>query len=225
MAIYLRIFENAIPMLDEIAKANYGQGLDALDHAGTVIREASRKGLRTKTTKFSQFYENGKLKVRSTGGNIQQILGQRISHKNKGNMADPSSMESFITSNLDPKTMIMVVGGKHSRLRPKQRRDGGVIGDLGIVGAVSKRSYAILQKLNSGDGSDKYYENIYENKEQKAIFKHLREKGNYKPQHFMEEGYSNARGRVAEIMTTTLEKLIHRQINRANVIIKEVKAG
>ena len=223
MAIYLRIFENAIPILDEIAKANYGQGLDALDHAGTKIREASRAAFRSKISGMSQFYDkNGKLKIR--GGKIQKALGQRISHIDKGSMANPSSMESFITSNLDPKTMIMVVGGKHSTLRPKMRRDGEITKDLDKVGAVTKYSYAILQKLNSGDDSDEFYENLYQSEQQRKVFARLRERGSYKKQHFMENGYNASRGAVAEIMTTTLEKLIHRQINRANVNIKEVKA-
>lgn len=223
MALKITIFSNELAMLDEIAKANYGQGLDALDHAGSKIRKAQRAALRASTTNISRFYDKkGNLKIVKKGRvKIQQVLGQRISHRNKGQMADPSSMESFITSNLMPEHMTMVVGGKHRDLRPKIRRDGKVIGDAEIVKAVTKYSYAILQKLNSGDASDSDYQKIYKNPTEAKVFKNTK----FRKQNFMEKGYASARGAVAEIMTTKLEQMIHKQINRVDVKIREVRTS
>lgn len=218
MALHIKIFSGADAMLDEIAKANYGQGLDALDHAGIKLRESQRAAMLSSTTIISRFYDKkGNLRIIGK----KQTSGKRISHINKGSMDDPPSMANFITSNLMPNHMMMVVGGKHSTLYPKIRRDGKVTGSATKVGAVSKFSYAILQKLNSGDASSPIYQKIYKNKIEAKAFKNT----NFRKQSFMEKGYASAKGAVEEIMTTKLEQMIHKQINRAAVKTKEVRVS
>lgn len=224
MALHIKIFSGTDAMLDLIAKANYGQGLDALDHAGIKLRESQRAAMLASTTNISRFYDKkGNLQIVKRGRiRIQQALGQRISHINKGSMDSPPSMTNFITSNLIPNHMMMVVGGKHSDLYPKTRRDGKVVGTEKKVGAVSKFSYAILQKLNSGDAEiNPDYEKIYKNKTEAKVFKNA----NFRKQFFIEKGYASAKGAVEEIMTTKLEQMIGVQINRATVYTKEVRTG
>ncbi len=219
MSFHIKIFDGAIPMLDMIAEANYGQALDALDHAGIKLRNSTRKAFLSSSTVVSQFYnEHGFYKIRKRG-KIQQVLGQRISHRNKGSMDRPSSMVNFITSNLMTKSMTMVVAGKHGRLRPKLRKDGKVIGFAGSVGATTKGSYAILQKLNSGDSSDSEYQKIYRTKVQHKIFDNMK----FRKQNFIEKGRAMAMPEVRNIMTTKLESMIHKQINRAEIKVKEVR--
>lgn len=216
MALHIKIFSGMDSMLDTIAKAHYGQGLDALDHAGIKLREAQRAALRSSTTPITRFYDRkGKLRIKRQ----KQELGKRISHVNKSNTDSPPSMENFITSNLMPNRMMMVVGGKHSTLHPKIRRDGRVEKNAETVKPVSKFSYAILQKLNSGDASSPIYQKIYKNKVEEKAFKNT----NFRKQNFIEKGYSNAKGEVEDIMTRKLEQMIHKQINRAEVETREVR--
>ena len=222
MSLHIKIFSGTDALLDKIAEINYGQGLDALDHAGGKIRNAQRRAFRSSTTIIDQHYDrNGNLRIRRSTGKNQYGLGKRISHRNKGSMENPSSMESFITSNLMPNSMTMVVGGKHKKLRPKFRKDGKIVGDTNPVGAVTKYSYAILQKLNSGDASDSDYKKIYRSKAEERIFKNMR----FRKQHFMEKGYNSVRGDVKNIMTDKLESMIHKQINRVEVKLKEVRTS
>jgi len=221
MSIKIEIYDGAIPMLKEIAEANYGMALDALEHAGIILRDSTRKAFTDSTTAVSQYYdENGNLNIKRQGGKIAQTLGQRISHRNKGSMDSTASMKSFITSNLMAKNMTMVVAGKHKRLRHKIRRDGKVEAYAKTVDPVTKGSYAILQKLDSGDRNTD--DGDYKNKvlrKRDSIFENMK----LVKQDFIKAGRANAMGRVKSIMTDKLEKLITREINRANVTIKEVK--
>jgi len=215
MSLKITIFDCAIPMLDKIAEANYGQALDALEHAGIKLRTATRRAFLSSSTHISQQYdkhENFKIRGSKTR-KIQQVLGQRISHRNKGSMDNPSSMANFITSNLMTKSMTMVIAGKHGKLRPKLRRDGKVTGFAKSVGSVTKGSYAILQKLNSGDSSESEYKKVHRTKVQHRIFDDMK----FRKQNFIEKGRAMAMPEVRNIMTTKLESMIHKQINRATV--------
>ena len=222
MSLRIKIFSGTDSLLDKIAEINYGQGLDALEHAGIKIRQAQRRALKSSSTIISQHYDKkGNLKIRRPSGNVKQVLGERISHRNKGSMENPSSMANFITSNLMPHAMTMVVGGKHRKLRPKKRRDGKIVDNENEVGAVTKYSYAILQKLNSGDSSDSDYKKIYRTKAQEKIFGNMR----FRKQNFMEKGYNSVRGDVKNIMTDKLNSMIHKQVNRAEVKMREVRTS
>ena len=63
MTTKIIIFDGFLPMLDEIAKANYGMGLDALDQAGLAIKKSQRQAFRSSKTNFIQVYKNGELQV------------------------------------------------------------------------------------------------------------------------------------------------------------------
>lgn len=218
MSIKIEIHDGATPMLQEIVELNYGMGLDALDHAGIVLRNATRKAFRASTTRWAQYYRNGRRIIYKARG--ERGLGRRVNHQAKGGTANPANMSSFITSNLMAKSMTMVVGGKHGRLKPKIRKNGKVVGFATPVGATTKGSYAILQKLNSGDvhTDDEYYN--------KSVRSHVDTKKfrnpNYKKQNFIENGRSAAMGTVRDIMTNKLESLLQHQIDRANVTTKKV---
>jgi len=217
MSLKITIFDGVIPMLDEIAEANYGQGLDALDHAGIVLRTAQRTAFKSSRTQWRQSYIKGKRRIfKTTSSNI---LGNRVSHQTRSNRGRPSSMANFITSNLMEKSMIMVVGGKHGKLSPKLRRDGKVIGLAKPVSSVTKGSYAILQKLNNGSiATDKNY---YANSVRRSSMKGFK-RAKYLSQNFVEKGRLVAMPAVRQIMTSKLESMIHKQINRANIKVKEV---
>jgi len=212
--IRISIEDGATPLLDKILELNYGMALDALDNAGIILRDNTRKAFKASTTKISQGYtKDGRWYVRGGYGKAyQQNIGIRLSHQNKGGFDATPDMASFITSNLMEKHLTMVVAGKHGKLRPKIRRDGKVIKSANSVGSVTKGSYAILQKLNYGDDSDPEYEKVHRTKQQAEFFKNAK----WKRQGFIEKGRKSSMGRVNEIMTSKLEALLQREYNRAN---------
>jgi len=219
MPIKITIFDGAIPMLDEIAKAHYGQGLDVLDHAGTKLRDETRKAFRNSTTRMRQFHRKDGT-WQAHGGNISRYkLGRRISHRNKGGLDKVESMEKLIHSYLMVDKMTMVVAGKHPTFTPSKRRDGKVTGSFKKLKAVTKGSYAILKKLNDGESKDTEkdnageYQKVRRTKAQHAMF----DKMKWKKQNFVEKGRSNAMGEVERIMTEKYQQMIISQINRANV--------
>lgn len=215
MTTKIILFDGFLPMLDEIAKTNYGMGLDALDQAGLTIQKAQRRAFRNSRTNFVQFYKNGKLQIYASKSGRR--IGRRLSHKKKSNNGSPENMESFITSSLNAKNMSVVVAGRHKAFTPKIRRDGQVVGTGKKVGSVTKGSYAILQKLNSGDASDSEYKNVKRPKGTEMF-----EKFNFRKQNFIEQGRASAMPAVRQIMSTKLESMIHKQINRANVKMEKV---
>jgi len=209
-------------MLDKIAEIHYGQALDALDHAGTKLRDATRASFAGSTTRIIQFYKNGRWGVIKKGKvNTGQFrLGRRISHRRKKGLDKTQNMKSFITSNLMVDSLTMVVAGKHGTIRPKKRRDGKVEGSF-KVDPVTKGSYAILQKLNYGDDSDSEYKKVRRTKQQEAFFK----KTKFRKQNFIEKGRVNAMPEVMNIMTRKFEQLVKRQVDRANVSMRAVKTA
>ncbi len=217
MSLKIQIFAGAIPMLDVIAEANYGQALDALDHAGMAIQNAQRQMLRASTTDWRQFYKDGKRRIYKT--KFSNMLGKRVSHQNRNNKGKPLNMANFITSNLMAGSMTMVVGGKHKAFTPKFYRDGQVVGFGKRVQATTKSSYAILQKLDSGS-TDGEYKSLVRPKSMPNF-----ESAVYKKQNFIAKGRAMAMPKVQQIMTSKLESMIHKQINRATVKVREVKTA
>jgi hypothetical protein len=112
------------------------------------------------------------------------------------------------------KNLTMVVAGKHPSFRPKIRRSGKVIknSDTSKVGAVTKGSYAILQKLNYGDDSDPEYKKVHRTPQQQKVFENMK----WRKQLFIEKGRSAAMGTVKEIMSSKLETLLQREYKRMN---------
>jgi len=221
MAIRIEIHDGSIPMLEEIIEINYGMALDALDHAGIILRESTRKAFLASRTNWRQSYIKGELKIFKTSSS--NVLGKRMSHVGKTSSGSPDNMKSFITSNLMTKSLTMVVGGKHGKLRPKLRKDGKVVGFARPVGAVTKGSYAILQKLNSGDVDTD--NNDYNSKVRPSVDMRKFRNPSYKKQNFIERGRANAMGQVRSIMTDKLEKLIQKKIDRTNVTSRKVKTA
>ena len=210
-SVKITIFDGAIPLLDEIGKVSYGLALDALDQAGTVIRERSRQAFRGSTPHHWSMVISKTGKRRVVRSKEMQETGMRRSHIT-GQIENPKNMESFITSYLMEKSLTMVVGGKHKSFRPKRRRDGNVTGYLPRVGGVSEASYGILKKLDDGDENDPSYKKAVKGRG-RGLFPNAK----YQRRDFMAKGRSHAMPEVQYIMTKKLESLIGKQVNRANL--------
>jgi hypothetical protein len=210
MAVKIQIFDGQIPLLDEIAKANYGQGLDALDHASTKLRDAKRAAFRASKS------HNWSMRISKNGNRIiirttrPQRLGKRLSHVT-GKPEPVENMESFITSYLNPKSLTAVIAGRHKAFTPVKRRDGKPVGKLSRVSGVSKATYGILQKLNDGDANSSEYKTARQKSMER--FKNA----NYTANRFIERGRAMAMPEVQQIMTSKLDMLMGRQINNANI--------
>jgi len=225
-SIKLTIFDGATPMLDKIATIHYGMGLDALDHAGSALRDATRQAMWLGGAhRWGQSVEvanQGKNKGRPTRRVFQgkmRAVGKMMSHRT-GGIHKPGHMKNFITSFLMERSMTMVVAGKHKAFRAKTRRDGKVTGSQRRTQAVGKASYGILQKLNNGGTYSQQSSDYTQHARKKTMdgFKDAR----YKPRRFIEKGRSSAMPRVRYIMTTQLEKLIGQHVNRATVKVRKV---
>ena len=216
MSLKLTIFDGATPMLDKIAEIHYGMGLDALDHAGSTLRDATRKALIRSSHNWWQKVKNGK-RIIYKGG--QRPTGHMMSHRT-GSTHRPGNIASFITSHLMERSMTMVVAGKHKAFRAKTWRNGKVVGYQNRTSATGKASYAILKKLNDG-GTYEEQSNDYKTLTRTKMMERF-ESARYQKRNYIEEGRGAAMGDVKEIMTKQLEKLIGQQINRVNVKARKV---
>ena len=143
--------------------------------------------MRRKQHKWQQEVKNGKRRIFI--GESRE-LGLRISHKT-GAIENPDSMSHMITSNLMEKSMTVVVGSRHKSFIPNLRKDGIVFGKGKRVNAVSKKTHAILHKMNFGGSLEDQLEDYGRNPEN-SIFKNPR----YVGYDFMNEGYNNAKSSI-----------------------------
>jgi len=216
MSIKIVIYDNAIPMLDEIAKWSLHSALAALDQSGMELRDRTREAFKQSTRhRWYVKVVNGKRVYKNDGGLVE--FGKRFNFKKSG----PDNMANMINAYLMPKSLTLVVAGMHKSFIPRyfsQEAKAGTNSPIygNRVGQVLGGSYQILKKLSKGgrfSSQDPKYQAIRQGEDTHPIG------GDpfYKPRHFIEQGRSMAKPQIQEIMTSKLEALIYRQINRANV--------
>jgi len=197
-------------MLDQIALIHTESALDALDHAGTKLREAIRKSLReSQRSKWIVKVVDGKR--RWIRGDKPGEFGGRFNFKKAG----PEGMANMVNSFLMPRAMTLVVAGMNKSASVAQYRDGKVVGAL-RVGQVLGGSYEILKKLNNG-GSFDSQSMRYKGTRMGIDTKPIGKNPTYTARRFIERGRASAMADVQAIMTSQLEALIGRQINRVNI--------
>jgi hypothetical protein len=217
MSLKITIYDSAIPMLDEIAKWSLHSALAALDQSGIELRDRTREAFKQSTRhRWYVKVVNGKRVYKNDGGLVE--FGKRFNFKKAG----PASMANMIDSFLMPGALTLVVAGMHKSFTPRfyaqEAKAGSTSPIYGQrVGQVLGGSYQILKKLSKGgrfSSQDDKYQRLKENSDT-----HLSDDADpfYKPRHFVERGRMAAIPQVREIMTSKLESLIYRQINRATV--------
>lgn len=213
----ITIFDGAIPLLDEISKVSYGLGLDALDQAGAKIRNEQRKALINSGSHGwgMKVSKNSKRYITYTDKKNRRY-GTRTFHTN-GKPGKPSNMLSMINSFLMEKNMTMVVNGMHPAFTAKTRRDGKVVGYQKRVKGVTRSTYEILKKLDSGK-IDEDYEKHVRSKSMEVF-----ENAKYKKTNYAQRGYQVALPQVKQLMGSKFEKILGRTIN--NLKVKEVKVS
>ena len=213
--IKLTIYDGATPMLDKIASVSYGLGLDVLDQAGQKVRKAKRAALKSTSHGWDmKISKNGKRYI-TYDSKKQKITGGRKYH-NSGNTGKPESMANFINSYLMERNMTVVIGGMHPTFTPKTRRDGKVVGNQAIQKGVTAKTYAILEKLDTGNTSGEY-ENLVR---RKSMSKFANAK--YKKRNWSGKGYAASKGEVTNLMTTKYATLLGKQLSNIDVVAKEI---
>jgi len=221
MSIHIQIYDNAIPMLDKIARLHHLSALAALDQAGMELREQTRKAfLASKRSQWSVFVVDGKRVWRKTAMNPR--FGTRFNFKKAG----PENMASMINSYLMPRHMTLVVAGMHKTFKAREfyqesktNFEGGERYASRATGQVLGGSWEILSKLANGGRFSQQSER-YKGLRQGIDTKPIGKDPFYRPRNFAERGRSAAMGRVSDIMTSKLESLIYKQVNRATVKTK-----
>lgn len=201
-------------MLEEILKLNVGVALESLSVAGNILRNNARNSMKSKSVHWSTDYANGKKLIKKDASALKE-LGLRIT---ASGVANPSSMANMITSYLMPKSLVVVVGGKHRTTTLTKYRDGKPAGTIRVKG-VGKSTQAILHKLNFGEITEDYSRGNSE--ESIKGFKNAK----YVGYHFMEEGYRNSTAAIADAMTIRYEKILGRAIDIANVQVRIIKVS
>lgn len=216
MSVKIVIYDNAIPMLDEIAKWSLHSALAALDQSGLELRDRTREAFR-QSTRHRWYVQvvNGKRIYKNDGGLVE--FGKRFNFKKPG----PGNMANMIDAYLMPRSLTLVVAGMHKSFVPrfysKEAKTGSDNPIHGArVGQVLGGSYQILKKLSTGgrfSTQDQKYKNTRHGEDTQPLGKDPF----YKPRHFIERGRAAAMPQIQDIMTSKLEALIHRQVNRATV--------
>lgn len=212
MSITLKVYDGVTPILDEILKVNYGVAKESLSIAGDAVRKGARNAMKQKMHHWHTEYVDGKRQIRKRED--AKELGLRIAKG--GGIASPDSMANMITSYIGENSLTMVVGGKHKAATLIKYKDGKPNGTIKLF-AVSKATHAILHKLNFGERNEFHTWNGP--KESMARFANARYIG-YK---FMEQGYSDTKAYIEDIMGEKYASLFHKSVNNIDVKLKEVR--
>lgn len=221
MSVKIEIYDATTPLLEKIALLSRGVALESLSVAGSKIQKAARSALRSHSHNWFQYVRDGKVIIKKEENALRE-LGLRMSHSS-GDAANPSSMANFITSYLNEKSLLVVVGGRHKSLTPTKFDNGEAVGKMGRVSGVSKQSQAILHKLNTGERTitDKSG-NIQHTWDGQTKSMRRFQNAKYKGRRFMEAGYSSSASSVVDSMTKRYELLLGKAVNRATIKVKKV---
>ncbi len=199
--------EGGIKTIDQIYEVSRIAAMEALSKAGNRLRENSRQEMRSsRASEWIDTYKrskDGTIKRTVKPKNTMKAFGARQSRgarNTAGTFDTPASMANFINSYLMEKNLTMVVGGKHRNFRPKLIRDGEIRGFGNRVSGVSKRTHNILEKLETGKANEDSSNKLFNN--------------SFKGRFFMQKGRASSMSYINETMTTTLAKLIEKQMIR-----------
>lgn len=147
MAVHFTFEDSATPMIDALLVLHQGYALEALGAAGGHLRKAIRAEILNVTSNWAFTIDDNGTYVPYITGDTRMGM-HRYSHKT-GAMTSPSSMANFVTSYIDEKNLMAVVGGVHRSSPQNKYRDGKIVGSF-FLGGVGRNSLAILEKVNYG---------------------------------------------------------------------------
>ena len=107
--IKIGVFDGVTPLLQEIQIRSREMALEALSVAGSKVQKEARAAMATKRTPWTHGISEstGRRRIYKDGSNP---VGRRRSHST-GDILDPKSMSSMLTSYLMDKKLTVVIGG------------------------------------------------------------------------------------------------------------------
>ena len=211
----ITIYDNTIPLLDEMLGRSYGLAQESLSVSGSQVQKNARNAMKRFKHHWSHKIKDGKRWIFEDKSKVYE-LGARISHSS-GSAENPKSMSSMISSYLAPHSLTVTVGGAHPTFRPRRFKDGIVNGSMSSVKGVGTKGRAILHKLNTGEISDEHpYSKVsatdgkpFENKDRK-----------YKARHFMDIAWLESQGVINDKLSARYKNSFYRVMN--SVAVKTV---
>jgi len=204
------IYDNLIPLLDEMAKRSVGLVSESLQVAGSQIALNARAEMDKLSHHWFNAFIDGKYKIWEDPSASKQ-LGLRVAHTSKG-LRGGKSMSNMLSFYLSPNGLTVTVGGTHPYFVPKAFKDGIHVGDYGEpVKAVGTKGRAIIHKLNTGEITP---EHPYSAKS----WQFSGHAPNFvKNRHFMEKGFGLARSSIDKSLGERFEKSFRVVVNRIDV--------
>jgi len=185
---------------------------EALSKSGSLVRESSRAAMKAQRHNWVKYLDKkGKVRFHPSKDKTKQ-LGLRQSEIN-ALVINPNSMAAMINSYLMEKHNTVIVGGRMRRFQPLKIDNGEIKGRLPAVSGVSKSTYALLDKMESGKLTGDY-KTYFGNKD-----KEVTEWG------FMKKGIASSAGGVNAIFANEYSKMLnralanrHREANNARAV-------
>ena len=201
-------FADAFKMLRVLG---IGVMMQQMGHAGNVVKNSIRDEMKASYgTLFKTRVSKGGKAYLIKGGLRQFGLRESMSVDNQS--ANPASMENMIQSFLMEKSQTLVVNGMIKRHTPTRYTDGEKDGFEKEVGAVGKRTYAILNRMDTGNYIDGY------------DFKSRLSSKNI-GRRYAKKGISKAMSKVNHILLKEYEEIAKRAMNNADFEIRNVIYG
>lgn len=201
-------FADAFKMLRVLG---IGVMMQQMGHAGNVVKESIRGEM---NTSYGTLY---KTRVSKDGkpylikGSLRRF-GLRESMTIDNQSMSPDSMDAMIQSFLMEKSQTLVVNGMMKRHTPTRYKDGKKVGFEKPVGAVGGRTYAILNRMDTGEYIDGY------------DFKSRLSKKNI-GRRYAKKGISKAMPKVNYILLREYEDIAKKAMNNTDLKTRKAMYG
>jgi len=201
-------FEDAFKVLRVLG---HGVMMQQMGHAGNVVKSSIRKELKTskKVVYETRVSADGKPYLAKT---LPKRFGLRESMKVNNQAINPKGMDSMVQSFLMEKSSTLVVNGMMKRHTPIRYENGKPVGYEKTVNAVGKETYAILNRMDTGEYIDGYNHKT-------RLFK-----GNI-ARRYAKRGISNAMPKVNNILLEEYKSVFEKSFNNTNLKTKKAIYG
>jgi len=201
-------FADAFKMLRALG---IGVMFQQMGHAGNVVKNSIRKEMHNSigTLYRTRVSKNGKPYL--LRGELRKF-GLRESMTIDDGVVSPDSMEAMVQSFLMEKSETLVVNGMMKAHTPVRYENGKKVGFEKPVKAVGKRTYAILNRMDTGQYIDGY------DFRSRLSTKNIGRR-------YAKKGISNAMPRVNHILLDEYRDIYNKAVNSTNLKVKRAIYG
>ena len=201
-------FADAFKMLRVLG---IGVMMQQMGHAGNVVKQSIRDEMNKSmgTLYKTRVSKDGKPYLMKGG---LRRFGLRESMKVDNTNMNPNSMDAMVQSFLMEKSQTLVVNGMMKGHTPVHYEDGKKAGFEKYVGAVGKETYAILNRLDTGEYIDGY--NFGSRLSKKNIGRR-----------YAKKGIRNAMPKVNHILLKEYEDIAKKAMNNTHLKTRKALYG